>query len=251
VKLRFRRRGVRLYQADVLEALPRLARAGEAFDAVVTDPPYSSGGLYRGDRAAGSSVKYYKAALPNFTGDNRDQRSYLAWALLWLAGARKITRPGGLLCCFIDWRQLPTLSDAIQAAGWVWRGVLAWDRTESKARPRPGGFRNQVEFIAWATNGPVDRGGPVIRGAWREPTVWPRDRVHAAQKPLSVVRDLVRCVWRDGGQVLDPFAGGATTLVAAQELGVPAVGLELDDGACRAAIERLREKRPQLAAAAA
>ncbi|MEN6296978.1 MAG: hypothetical protein ABFC92_03405 [Rectinema sp.] len=36
-----------LYLADCLEVLPTLGRV----DAVVTDPPYSSGGQFRGDRA--------------------------------------------------------------------------------------------------------------------------------------------------------------------------------------------------------
>lgn len=140
MKLRHNGRGVRLYEGDVLTVLPSLAARGDEFDAVITDPPYSSGGQYRGDRVAPCAPKYYKAALANFSGDNRDQRSYLAWSTLWLTAARALTREGGLLCSFIDWRQLPTLSDAIQAAGWTWRGVLCWDRTaEARRLPKPSG----------------------------------------------------------------------------------------------------------------
>ena len=66
-------------------------------------------------------------------------------------------------------------------------------------------------------------------------------RRHAAQKPLELVRELVRCAWRPGAVVLDPFAGAGTTLVAARELGVGAVGVELDGPMCEIARDRLRE----------
>src|SRR5690606_36755832 len=57
-------------------------------DALICDPPYSSGGQFRGDRAAPTTEKYGRGdALDKrieFTGDNRDQRSFLAWCSLWL-----------------------------------------------------------------------------------------------------------------------------------------------------------------------
>jgi len=51
------------------------------------------------------------------------------------------------LVAFSDWRQLPALCDAVQAGGWLWRGIAAWDKTEA-SRPRNGGFRAQCEFMA-------------------------------------------------------------------------------------------------------
>ena len=52
-----------------------------SIDAIVTDPPYSSGGMYRGDRAQATGSKYISNphAYPNFPGDGRDQRSFYAW----------------------------------------------------------------------------------------------------------------------------------------------------------------------------
>jgi site-specific DNA-methyltransferase (adenine-specific) len=65
-------------------------------DALVTDPPYSSGGAFRGDRAMATTTKYVNsdtaAYRPEFAGDNRDQRSFLAWASMWLNASRNATR---------------------------------------------------------------------------------------------------------------------------------------------------------------
>lgn len=120
--------GVTIYHGDMFDVLPHLSGIG----AVVTDPPYSSGGAFRGDRAQSTSAKYVQtgtqAYRPEFAGDNRDQRSFLAWCALWMNAARIASEPGAPIACFIDWRQLPTMTDAIQAGGWMWRGIAVWSK---------------------------------------------------------------------------------------------------------------------------
>ncbi|MDD0864486.1 site-specific DNA-methyltransferase, partial [Xylella fastidiosa subsp. multiplex] len=64
----------------------------------------------------------------------------------------RVTRPGGVLLVFTDWRMLPTLTDAVQSAGWAWQGIVVWDKTPA-CRPQLGRFRSQAEFIVWASCG--------------------------------------------------------------------------------------------------
>jgi len=72
-----------LYHGEALALLT--AMPAEFFDATVTDPPYSSGGLFRGDRAGSMTTrsKYQqtssKAEYPDFAGDTRDQRGFRTW----------------------------------------------------------------------------------------------------------------------------------------------------------------------------
>ena len=53
---------------------------------------------------------------------------------------RRAEIDGSALFCFIDWRNLPCIIDALQIGGWVYRGIIPWNKTEA-ARPRPGWFR--------------------------------------------------------------------------------------------------------------
>ena len=50
------------------------------FDAVITDPPYASGGTKQNERNRTTNQKYSSMsaanALPDFDGDNKDQRSW-------------------------------------------------------------------------------------------------------------------------------------------------------------------------------
>lgn len=68
---------------------------------------------------------------------------------------------------FIDWRQLPAATDALQWAGWIWRGTAVWDKGNS--RPQKGRFRQQAEYIVWGSNGdmPISRPVPCLPGVFK------------------------------------------------------------------------------------
>ena len=227
-----------MYLGDCLEVLPAL----DWVDAIITDPPYSSGGMVRGDRMASSRDKYQSTGVdvehPEFTGDNRDQRGFHAWAALWLMYGLGITKPGGMAVLFTDWRQLPTMTDALQSGGLVWRGCLPWDKVS--ARPMPNRFRAQCEFAVWGTNGPRDfrmtEDTEYHPGILREIPPMNGEREHSTQKPVGIMQTLCR-VAPLGGVVLDPFAGSGTTGVACMGIGRRFVGIEKEpryfDIACR------------------
>lgn len=240
----FHKRGnIEIYLGDCLDVLSALA--GRTFAAVVADPPYSSGGLYRADRAKPTASKYLRsggAGRPDFAGDGFDQRAFTTFTRLWMDEARKLAEPGAYLFCFTDWRQLPATTDAIQLARWHWRGISAWDKGPSARAPNKNYMRHQAEFVPWATNGPFGRDG-YGPGAGPFAGVFTRhvaaaDKLHQAGKPVDTLAWLLEAV-RPGGAVLDPFTGSGTALIAAARLGLPAVGIELDEGYAEIAAKRL------------
>lgn len=64
---------------------------------------------------------------------------------------------------------------------------------------------------------------------------------HPTVKPLDLMTYLCRFFLRPGAIILDPFMGSGTTLVAAQNLGMGAVGCDLSEEYCKIAVERLRQ----------
>lgn len=234
------RTGITIYHGEALAVLQDLPP--DIAQAVVTDPPYSSGGQFRGDRVQDVAEKYQQSGTfkqyQGFSGDNRDQRSFGYWSALWLDQCRRITKSGGVVACFTDWRQLPTVTDAIQTGGWVWRGIAAWDKTEA-ARGIQGRMRNQCEYVVWGSNGPMPVEGVPTAGVF---TCYlnPKDKEHMTAKPVPVVHWLLRPV--PAGLVLDPFMGSGTTLRAAKDLGRPAIGIELEEANCEIAARRLTQE---------
>ncbi|MBO9741452.1 site-specific DNA-methyltransferase [Xanthomonas axonopodis pv. begoniae] len=214
-----------LLQGDALTILPTLE--ANSFDALITDPPYASGGLTAAARARPPSTKYCRdGGHADFVGDERDQRSHLKWMHLWLSECARVLKDGAPVLLFTDWRQLPLTTDALQIAGFTWRGITVWDKTEG-VRPQLGRFRNQAEYIVWGSKGnmPLDRRAPVLPGVIRE-SVRKADKHHLTGKPTELMRQLVR-ICETGGRVLDPFAGSGTTLVAAQAEGYTFTGVEV------------------------
>lgn len=229
--------GITIYHGDMFDVLPALSGIG----AVVTDPPYSSGGAFRGDRAKGTVTKYVQggtiAYRPEFAGDNRDQRSFLAWSALWLNGARNACKPGAVLCSFIDWRQLPVLTDAVQAGGWTWRNIATW--WKPGVRMMRGAFSLSAEYVIYATNGPAETDfDGAVQNVFR--CAPQSEKEHIAQKPRDVMQWVLSVV-PPASVVLDPFAGSGSTLVAAKALGHRAVGIEVDERYCEIAARRLSQ----------
>jgi site-specific DNA-methyltransferase (adenine-specific) len=231
-----------LYHGDALEMLSSIG-AGTV-DAVITDPPYSSGGAFKGDRSIDTKTKYLSSSSGNrettldFGGDNRDQRSFHFWSTLWAAAALRAAKPGAPALFFTDWRQLPISTDYLQAGGWVWRGVVPW--AKKAARPQMGRFAAQCEYVVWGSAGPmpVDRGVGCLPGFYE--FAYPSEREHVTQKPLDLMAAMVE-ICEPGGVVLDPFMGSGTTGVAALQLGRQFIGCEQSEQYFAIACRRLEE----------
>ena len=230
------RDGITIYHGDCMAILHDLSGLG----AVVTDPPYSSGGAFRGDRTQSTVAKYVQtgtaAYRPEFAGDNRDQRSFLVWCSMWMNAARMACEPGSPIAVFTDWRQLPTTTDAIQAAGWTWRGVAFWSK--KFGRPTPGRFSNAGEYIAWGSNGPMPERDAYPPGVFECSPPSGKKKQHIAEKPLAVMSWVMGLV-PPGATVLDPFMCSGTTLEAAKLAGCNAIGVEVDERNCEIAAKRL------------
>jgi site-specific DNA-methyltransferase (adenine-specific) len=232
--------GATIYHANALEVLRSIP--DQAVGAVITDPPYSSGGWSVPERTKAAPERKYQSSgvikpLTGFEGDNRDQRSHGYWQALWLGECLRVTVPGGSCLVFSDWRQLPTTTDALQAGGWVWQGIVVWNKRT--ARPRSGGFSASCEYVVWGSKGPLRKDHEVYLPGLVSTEV-ARAKSHLAEKPLSLLGVLV-LVAPLGTVVLDPFMGSGSTLVAAIRAGRPAIGIELDKSYCDVAVRRLAQ----------
>ncbi|GAC1450172.1 MAG: DNA methyltransferase [Vulcanimicrobiaceae bacterium] len=232
-----------IIEGEAMKTLVAMPTA--SVDAVITDPPYSSGGAFRGDRIQTPAQKYIRSAEhADFGGDSRDQRSFLLWCTLWLSECLRIAKPKSPICLFTDWRQLPIMTDALQAGGWVWRGILPWDKGVARNVPWRRWFANQCEYVIWGTSGSIELAVEgekfaKLTGSIRH-GIELQKKEHMTGKPVPVMQHLVRIAKPDG-IVLDPFCGSASTGVASLREGRRFIGIEM--GADYAETSRARLKR--------
>lgn len=219
---------INLHNGNCLQILKTFESS--RFDGVITDPPCASGGSARSDKTAPPSRKYTatksSCPFPEFAGEAMDARSWTRFMQEVFGECSKVSKPGAVIAAFTDWRQLPSLTDALQWADWTWRGTAVWDKISS--RPQKGRFRQQAEFVVWGSKGalPVSRPVPVLPGVFSCANTPGNVRLHMTQKPAELMRQLVK-ICLPGGEILDPFAGSGSTLEAAMLEGYDATGIEV------------------------
>ena len=244
--------GHRLFHGDALKVLQTLP--DDYFDVVVTDPPYCT--PVGGRTMMHTGAKYQSVdnddRMPDFVGDVRTQRGFELWVTLWTSECFRVVREGGALLSFMGWSNLASMTDAVQAGGWFYDGLVQW--VKPGGRPRPGWFStSRSEFVVCGRKGGTPSVGTpdaahcgpvVLKGQ-----VAGEGRIHPTEKPADVVAQLIQ-FRPDWQKILDPFCGSATTIVAAEMLGRSCTGIEIsryyyEEGAKRAAsdIELLRSSR--------
>lgn len=114
--------------------------------------------------------------------------------------------------------------------------IKRWGDRRIEAGHRPDGSRRPSENLDDPS------AGAPLSDVWELSIIAPsaRERTgYPTQKPLKLLRRIITVASRPGDLVLDPFCGSGTTVVAAQELGRRAVGIDVSAEALDVARGRL------------
>ena len=205
-------------QGDCLEVLPQLD-AGQ-FDLLCADPPYGIDATAGGFRSRTVHHHNYDDTVENAR----------AIAQCILSEGFRVTKPRANLFLFTDIKHWDWLQRISAQIGWTpFRRPLIWGKSDSEGLAPWGssGPRITTEFIFFATKGekgllasPIDY--------LRVNRVPRNERIHAAEKPVELIRRLLECATLPGDYVLDPCCGSGSTLVACKELQRRALGVEKD-----------------------
>jgi site-specific DNA-methyltransferase (adenine-specific) len=102
-------------------------------------------------------------------------------------------------------------------------------------------YSNNWEPFFFLRKGGRDLSKAGYSNVFVEPRVPPQKKIHPAEKPTSLLRKLIEMSTNPGETVLDPFAGSASTLIAAFECNRVPMGFEMDGNHYNAAALRLAE----------
>jgi site-specific DNA-methyltransferase (adenine-specific) len=64
---------------------------------------------------------------------------------------------------------------------------------------------------------------------------------HKSQKPIRLMKAIVKKFTDEGQLIIDPFMGSGSTLLACKRLGRKAIGIEISQKWCDVAIKRLSQ----------
>ena len=193
---------ITIYHGDCREILLTLSPV----DLVLTDPPYGIGitRMQLGDRKAKPLYRggHWDDSIP----DMEPFIHHADHAVIW----------GG------NFFNLP-----------ISRGWLVWDKLN-------GGTGFADCELAWTTRDAPIR---IRRISWNGANAkerQDRDRYHPTQKPVALMRWCIE-LFPGVTTILDPFMGSGSTLRAARDLGLHAIGIEIDEKYCEIAVRRLAQ----------
>jgi len=215
---------VTIYHGDAMDILPTMR--GASVDLVITDPPYVIGAVSAGN-------------MSTKAGGWGDMMNSSRWFRDWYAMTKRLLRPDGAMWSFCNWRSLPVVMKAAFDAEWALSSVLVWHK-DWIGPGGPIGLRPAYELVALLAQPDFvipDRGIPDV---WTHQWASFKPSGHPAEKPVELLARLMST--SGGGEVLDPFMGSGSTLVAAKTLGATAIGIEAEEKWCEIAAQRCSQE---------
>ena len=214
-----------------LGALMGGARASLIF----TDPPFN---VPISGHVCGSGATQHREFAMAF--GEMSPEEFMAFLRTALANAARVSVDGALHYCCMDWRHIGILLQAAADIYTEFINLCVWNKTNAGM----GSFyRSQHELVAVFKHGTASHRNNIQLGRYgrNRSNVWSYAGVntfrtgrmeelssHPTVKPVALVADAIRDASRRGDVVLDPFMGSGTTIIAAEETGRIACGLELD-----------------------
>ena len=196
------------------------------FHAVVTDPPYGTDVLRDG---------YGRKEFGGYHINGDSDLSAMRDGLLKTFSLLKI---GAWCACFCSPKRHNESVEAAKEAGFIIVGEVVWDKKRPGLGGRNGvGIRYQHELLMLLANGRVSGLSSIFSVIGESP---PQQPYHPHDKPIPLLRQIVRYTCPSGGVVLDPFMGSGSTGCAAVEEGMWFVGIEQSQEYADIAIGRLR-----------
>jgi len=224
-----------LTKADCLTECQKIKNG--SIELLLTDPPYGISNQYASERQIPRRVRANGGDFIMPKGD------FGSWDHNFSPdGWTNVILPkiGGWAVIFCSHVQIKEYSDILEKHGFVAIGALVWHKTN------PVPFNHKFKPLnAWETAVYGKRPGTKFNGksvhnvfTYKSPS--PQHRIHPTQKPLGLMEELIELLTDKGDTVLDPFAGSATTTLAAINKGRKSIAFENNDECYNRALSRLK-----------
>jgi site-specific DNA-methyltransferase (adenine-specific) len=243
----FDRDNITIYNADLLttNAVPK-----DSVDLIVTSPPYNVDIAY------------------NSHDDKLEYSHYLEFTRKWIAKCFTLAKPDGRFCLNMPLDKnkggqqsvCADITTVAKNAGWKYHSTIIWNEQNISRRTAWGSWLSASAPFVIA---PVEVIVVLYKESWKKTSgsgvsdttrdefmawtngVWTfggesKKRIgHPAPFPVELPRRCIKLFSFVGDTVLDPFLGSGTTLIAAFRTKRHGIGLEIDPGYCKLAVDRL------------
>ena len=234
MKYEYKTNNVKFMFGDGVDAASKLENG--SIDMLLTDPPYGISSPYTCEKQIPRRIRTTGADFIMPKGEFGDWDHGFSpeeWTDVVLPKIK------GWAVIFCAQAQIGQYSTIMKKHKFNAIGTLVWHKTN------PVPFNHKFKPLnAWEAAVVGKRPGTKFNGksvhnvfTYKSPS--PQHRIHPTQKPVLLMEKLIDLFSDKQGVILDPFAGSATTLVAAINMNRKCVGYENSEEYYRAAVDRL------------
>ena len=246
-----------LYGGDCLDVLSDFPE--NSIDMVFADPPYnlSNGGF---SVKAGKRVDVHKGDWDRSLGSDED----FSFHSRWIEACRRVLKPEGTIWISGTYHSVYQCGFALQRSGFRILNDISWYKPNAPPNIGCRCFAASHETLVWACKDPkakytfhyndmkhgfwgkdfIKKPDKQMRSVWAVNTPSSSERTdgrrHPTQKPLELLKRIIRACSNKGDKILDPFAGSAATGIAACLLQRSFVGIEKEKAFLDLSVKRFQ-----------
>ncbi|MEM4260846.1 MAG: site-specific DNA-methyltransferase [Candidatus Woesearchaeota archaeon] len=222
----------KIYQGDCLELMKEIK--DEDIDLILTDTPY--GINFKSNMDTKNRFDYIQ------NDDNLD------FFEPFIKQAYRVLKNNTCLFLFCRFDNYPYFFEIVTKNGFKVKNCLIWEKNKTLGGlgDIESSFLNNYEFIIFAMKGRKilfkDGIGREF-GLIKDDTISnPSQLLYPTQKPLKILRKLIKISTKEGDIVLDAFCGSGSTCVASKETNRKYIGIDINPKAVNIANKRLSQE---------
>lgn len=213
-------------------------RQGDAFELMKTVPDGTVSTIFF-DPPYGINAHQQGKDAKHFYEDDPDYA--VKFCNMMFAEGFRVTKPRAIMFMFCDIEHFVLLRSSAQRMGWsTWRTPIIWYKGDTGSAPwGRAGFIRTYEVMLFAVKGQkelIQPGGSDVINFSR---VRRNERVHAAEKPVDLLRKLLSISTLPGETVLDPCCGSGNIVTAARYVQANIIAFEKDPTYFAEAIQKV------------
>lgn len=256
-----------LYKQDVFEGLSKLA--SDSFDLCIVDPPYGASSKHNWDYGKKERLTGFGGEwnLENEAWDLLTQNDSFLQTYQWLKELKRIIKLEGSIWIHSTYHNSGFVNVCCQLLGLEIINEIAWFKRNSFPNlsgrrltashetilwVHKGGGKNRKYYFnyeaskAYASSSDMlKEAGKQMRTVWDIPNNKSKEEMkfgsHPTQKPIKVSERILALCGVEGGNLLVPFAGSGTEMVAGIRAGMNVTGFEIEEEYYNIAKKRLEE----------
>lgn len=205
-----------------------------SIDLIVTDPPYLIN--YKTAHRKDKEHKFCKTIA-------NDNNPDLVKAII--KESYRILKENSAMYIFCSFDKVDFFKQCIESSGFNVKNMIVWVKNNWTAGDLENAYGKQYELCFYVNKGLRKINGKRITDVWDSKNikglkrVVGNEQIHQNQKPLELIKMMIKNSSNKNDIVLDCFSGSGTTAVACKEIGRNYIGIEIDKDFHKISVDRL------------